>query len=562
MDRARRGELAWVALWAGGVVGLSLLPYLASWWLTPDGYAFTGALANHQDYFSYLAKMRQATEGAWLLRLPYASEPHGPAPIFPQYVLLGKLVALTGLAPPVVYHAARALSGLFLLGAGYWFIARVVVSLEARRTAFLLLALGGGLTWLTSFFGYLAADATIPESNTFYSLFSNVHFPLASGLLALVFLVALSSWPELGWRWMALGGAAGGSLALLQPFLMATLATVGLAWSLLLVARGRHIQRPALRPSLLLLVLPPGALLLALAGPLYTDPVLAQWTAQNYTPSPPPWSYLAGYGLLAPLALVGLWLLLRRQDRPSTLRQAQDTAGSGHRGLVTPEGVLLLVVWGCVGALLLYAPVPYQRRLSEGYHIPVSVLAAVGLHGALLAHLGQRAGALARAGAIGFSAVGSLMLAGASVLGAAVVREPFYLPRDDVAALAWLGTGTMATDLVLASPTVGNLIPAWSSARVYWGHPFETMDAAAKQQRAQEFYRAETLPAARCDFLREVGISLVYAGPLERRLGDWDPATQPGLAAAFRSGPVAIYRVASCAQVAVGAVAAQGSPGG
>ena len=524
-----RGEVAWAGLLAAGVVMLSTMPYLLAWWLTPPGYVFTGILANPMDAFSYLAKMREATQGAWLLHLPYASEPHPGALLYPQYVFLGKVVALTGFAPVFVFHGGRILAGLLLLGASYALIVAIVSDAAARRTAFMLLTTSGGLTWATSSFGFLAADVMIPESNTFHSLFSSVHFPLATGLLVLVALVGYRSFPAFRWSRMALAGALNAVVVLLQPFMLFSEALVGAVWAALLLVK-RKLPWEALRPAVLLAFAIPAPILVLLMQELYGDPVLAQWTAQNITLSPLPWSYLAGYGLLAPLALMGLVAAWRHAE----------AAG------LTDKGALLLVAWVVAIPPALYLPVAWQRRLSEGYHIPLSLLAAVGLHYYVLARLEGRARGYVRALTIGFGALGSLFLAATMVYGAGVALEPQYLSHDDSAALGWLSRSATANELVLASPTIGNLVPAWSDARVYWGHPFETLDAIQKRQHVVEFYDSGTSAEARCAFLRAAGVTMVYAGPVELGLGGVSFEEHPGLEVLHRSGRVTIFKVVPC----------------
>ena len=59
----------------------------------------------------------------------------GPALLFPQYVLLGKLGALTGLPAPLLYHLARVGCGAVLLLAAYRFLAAVITELAVRRLA-------------------------------------------------------------------------------------------------------------------------------------------------------------------------------------------------------------------------------------------------------------------------------------------------------------------------------------------------------------------------------------------------------------------------------------------
>ena len=105
----------WFWGWSAAVLAAAALPYLLAWALAPNGYQFTGMLANPQDGYSYVAKIRLAAEGGWSGQIPYAVQPHGDAPVYPQYVLLGKVSAVTGAPPVLVYHGARITAAAFLL---------------------------------------------------------------------------------------------------------------------------------------------------------------------------------------------------------------------------------------------------------------------------------------------------------------------------------------------------------------------------------------------------------------------------------------------------------------
>ena len=118
-----KSEWRWALLWAVVIVGLTCLPYLIAWQLAPEGTQYTGLLINHLDGESYYAKMRQGARGDWLFHLPFTPEPHEGTFIFAFYLALGQLAGALNVPIPVVYHIARAGSGLFFLLVGYRFIA-------------------------------------------------------------------------------------------------------------------------------------------------------------------------------------------------------------------------------------------------------------------------------------------------------------------------------------------------------------------------------------------------------------------------------------------------------
>src|SRR3989304_1440130 len=106
--------LFWVA--GSGVVLIAVMtPYLLASWGQPPGFVFSGLLINPVDGFSYLAKMRQGTGGAWLFHLPYAAEPGSGALLFLYYLGLGHLQRGSGVDPLVVFHGARLLGTAVML---------------------------------------------------------------------------------------------------------------------------------------------------------------------------------------------------------------------------------------------------------------------------------------------------------------------------------------------------------------------------------------------------------------------------------------------------------------
>jgi hypothetical protein len=522
------GELRWATAWTLAATGLATLPYLAAWLLTPPGYQYTWVLSSPGDLFSYFAKIQQSASGAWLLGLSYTSEPHAPALLFPQYVLLGKLAALTGLPGPLLYHLLRIVAGIVLLLVAYRFIAAVCASVSVRRTAFLFTALGGGLSWITSSFGAVGVEVTIPESNTFHTLLANPHFALSTAALLAIAMLLLTAAPRFPWRAMVQASGLAAAAVVMQPFFVMLMFCVGGLWAALVVWR-LGLRSVTLSPSLAL----PALATVAAGGFMWLQvqgsPVMAGWTTQNLTISPPPLHLAIGYGLLLPFALLGLVVAWR----------TPEAAG------LTRSGALLLIAWTIAVPLMFYAPVAWQRRLTEGAHVPLSVLAAAGLW-----WCGQRmpqpAWRWLRAGVMATLAAGTLWMVIFMLVGAQHLRIPFYLPQDDAAALDWLHGHAASGEVVLASPLMGNAIPGWAPVRAYWGHPFETVDSNTKLARVTQFFSPGATANERCRLMADAGAGYVYEGAVERRDLGGTLAGQPGLTPVFQAQGAAIYRVAAC----------------
>ncbi len=508
----RRSEWTWVVVVAACVVALASLPYIVVYLLTPSDLRFLGVLINPLDGDSYLAKMQIGAQGGWLFHLPYTAQEHPGALLFLFHILLGHIAAWMRLPIPLMYHLVRILAGFAVLLAAYGLVTRVTQDLTERRIAFLFVALSSGLGWLAVMFNHLdTSDLVIPESNTFYSLQINPHFPLAMALMIGMFVGVAGNGavPSRVWRTVALA-IASLSLVVVQPFaLVPVYATLGV-YVILRWWREGHIAWPPVWTVVIT-----GAVTLPLAGYTFwitqADPVLRGWTAQNVTPSPPVWEYILGYGLILVLAMPGaVWAARRRSDVD-----------------------LMLLAWVGVTALLLYAPFALQRRFSLGLHVPLAVLAAMGL--CRVAKGRKRVTGTALAVTLPTTALVILLALG----GGLGHNSKLLVSADEAAAMDWLREHTSRDALVLASPEMGLFIPAWSGRRVVYGHPFETLDAERTKARVEAFFAGGTGDAERQTSLRDWRVAFVFVGQRERALGLAGPL--PGREV-FHNATVTIYQ--------------------
>ena len=200
-------------------------------------------------------------------------------------------------------------------------------------------------------------------------------------------------------------------------------------------------------------------LLLYLYSATQADAVLRAWSQQNQTPSPPPIDYLLGYGLLWIFAFFGARQAWRRKS----------------------DWDVLLLVWIVVTLPMLYAPFPLQRRLSLGLHVPIGILAAIGLTEIVRTRWPRRA-------LIGVTLLTSVFIELALFGGAAAHDPRIYLTTNEAAALSWLQAHAPHDAVVLASPEMGGFIPAFAGQRVVYGHPYETVNAKVREQQVKDFF--------------------------------------------------------------------------
>ncbi len=521
-----------VWLFAAALILVAQTPYLAGYLNTPPGGAFTGNAFEQTrvDYNSHLAKMQIGLRGGWRYRILFTPEEHPGIFIQPFYIALGHVARLTGLAPVSVYHLARTVFTLAMMIAIWAFVARFLPEDGTRWAALLLATVVGGLGWAL----YLVAPAQaadlapiefwLLDAYTFLAALTFPHFAASIALLLGFFLV-LDRWlvaPD--WRriaWLTLGSLL---LGWLQPFdLLLTGLVVGVL--VLLALAGRRLSL-----AQALMLAPVAAAHLLAVGYHYvaleSDPVWRAFAAQNLTLSPPPVYYLLGY----------CWLLV-----PAVVGGVRLRRGAG-------AGLRLPVVWVLVTALLLYAPLPTQRRFLLGVQVPLAALAAAGLEQGRQWWL-RRGGTAGRwrwlfTAVLSFSALTHALFVLSAITSVTPTARPrLFLGADELAALAWLREQPPETVILAAFPSGGQAV-AFSGRRAYLGHWIETPDFEARSQQVSAFFDPAAMSdAERLALLEGAGIDCVWHDDAARALGPWSPGEADFLRAAFASDSVTVYEV-------------------
>jgi hypothetical protein len=556
-----RAEWRWLLVASALVLAVASLPTVFAAEQADADHVFTGFIYNNEDGNSYLGKMQLGAQGEWLFHIFYTAEPTTEVLAFPFHLVLGQLAAALGLSLVLVYHLARVVFGLILLLTVYTFLARFTPDVAVRRTAWTLVAVGGGLGWLLVLVGlspWLDAyplEFWVPEGFAFLVLLNLPHLAAAQSLLYGALMGLLDVAAGAGAERALLAGLMGLGMTLIVPFYAVILAAAAGAWLLALTIRHRAIPwRPI--GSALLVGVQSGPLVAYTAIVWSTDPSMQAWTSQNTILSPHPMHYLLAYAPMLIPAVVGGRMLVQRDD-----------------------AALLPVAWLALVPVLIYLPFTLQRRLIGGAQVPLALMAGLGLvtgfasRPAGLSHtsgsgqspvsrpgwsprpaLRSRGGSTAPAPAgmprtalVGYLAVASLSTAVliAGLLGTARQKAPpAYRPAGEIAAIDWLAAHAGPDETVLSGYAAGNLIPARAGVRVFYGHSVETFDFAHKREMVRRFFEADTDDAWRQALLEDYGIAYVFYGPEEQALGAWDIATAPYLTPGYDTGEVAIYHVA------------------
>jgi hypothetical protein len=513
-------------------MALTTLPYVVGYAAQTSAWRFGGFLIGVDDGNSYIAKMGEGARGAWLFTLPYSSEPQRGVLIYTFYLALGKLAGTNHDTQVLVFHLARVVFGFALMLVSYRFLAEFLPRVYQRRVALALVALGGGLGWLLTLlgwgqlFGSLPIDFYSPETYSFLILYLLPHLAAARCL----FLLGLLAY------WRGRGVAAGllfFGVSLIQPLY------VIVAWAILTAdfvlgwwAARRNTQSAiqntqpsavrAPRPtpqawrSLIVTTGLSAPLVLYTLALFATDPLINQWGKQNVLFSPHPLHYLFGYGVLLLLAAFGWRAFAHRWPR-----LARFTAA-----------------WAVAVPFLIYAPLSTQRRLIEGFQLPLVAVAVWGLTVTL-----RRLRRWILIPVLALTLPTSAVLLAGGVGGALVLVEPIFHPADQLAAFDWLTHHAQAGQVALATYGTGNALPAYTPLIAYIGHGSETVFLSAKEGRVIRFYQSATSDADRRQLLAEGRIAFVILHAHERNRADFNPDAVNYLRWRFSSGDYSIYEV-------------------
>jgi hypothetical protein len=527
------------------VMLITSLPYAIGFAVQDMGYRFTGFLFAVEDGNSYIAKMVSGTNGSWLFRTPYTAFPQKGAMMYLPYLLLGKLAWPPGLHEQLVaiYQLFRIGAGILVILAIYDFLAFFIINERLRRLGLVLITLGGGLGWILvlsgneKWLGSIPLEFYSPETFGFLGIFGLPHLAFARACMLWAILAYLRSIDPVNQTYSLARQVIKLSVfwflaGVMQPLTAMAIGIVliihlsGIAiWQIWLETHGSSANWATWRRLVRLVIaagILPGLLVLYNAWEIFRDPFLKTWAAQNILQSPHPLHYLLAFGLLVPYALFGGYALLRDNPRKGWL----------------------IVGWALALPVLAYIPVNVQRRLPEGEWVAWVLLAMVALEVKSIAE--QRSGMVKRRLIfVPFLLLfpSTLLIFATGILSSSHAMLPVFRPADEVAIFEFLGQNSPPDGVVLTSYETGNALPAWAPLRVVIGHGPESVNLAELRPLVNQFYESSSIDEQRLELLRRFNVNYVFWGPIERKLGSWDPGQASYLKLIHQVGEYQVFEV-------------------
>jgi hypothetical protein len=246
------------------------------------------------------------------------------------------------------------------------------------------------------------------------------------------------------------------------------------------------------------------------------DPIWNQWSTQNIIASPNPFHFVLSYGPYLILSAFGLKEL--KQQHSDFWR--------------------LSVAWMILIPILIYMPIGFQRRLIEGFQIPLVILATFGL-----TSFTTQFQKWLIPSALTILIPSSLILITGATISVLNPAEPAFRPIDEIAIYKWLEKNARSDEILLGSHPTGNILPAYTSLTPFIGHSVETAYFKEKMALVVAFYQTETSDIERQSLIQERQIDYVFFGPHEKELGEIDPSGLPYLIKRFEQGEYSVYEV-------------------
>jgi hypothetical protein len=436
------------------------LPYLAGLMAGNDQNTFSGLILNPIDGYSYYAKMAQGYQGNWLFQLPFTAEPGPPVFLFFYYILLGHISRLVHLSIPLVYHLARIFGFLFLSVQLWKFIIHNLALKNISNVwCFLFIFFASGMGWIPLLMGYQSGDLVIPEAYPFYASLINPHFPLGIALFILI-LDELLKKDKTSYLKLIIATIA---FAVIMPFGSVILCIVISVFWLF----RKNADKKMLLPKLLLICIPATVIV----GYQYYETIfhesLVIWNQQNITPTPPPWDILISFSPMIFFAFFSL-----RKWKESNHVPVQQ----------------IMMIWLAICLLMIFMPFPFQRRFMFSMAIPVSIIGLFWMND--LIENSQHAEQIKKLSFV-FPLISIVLLIVISFFAVIGKSSYSFLSAGEVDLYNWISS-LENNEVVLANPEIAVKIPGFTGHRVYYGHPYETVNAEEKLQNVEEWFACQS----------------------------------------------------------------------
>ena len=443
-----------VLLWAILIALIASFPYIYGFLREDEifGVYLGRSAVNSADTYIFLSHIESVKQGEILLPNLYSSDPRDAYFVKPIYIVLGLVARIFNLNSLLVFHVSRFILSVLLMFTIWVLLGLILFKFRDKFLALVLVSTSTGLGALLKDKLPASIDLWVPEANTFFSTTEAPHF-IWSQIGILILMITLLKFHSTQKVILLVIGSVVSALVVLEhPYLIPFL----LLFPTLFLIISSDNMRAFLINCTAVVALPFFVSLLLYIS-YQNSSGLSLYSKQVILLTPPVINLISGYGLLIPLAIYGI-----------------------VKGKTSDSSKYLLIIWASYLLLLINMPLPFQRRLLEGLHLPIAISASLAL---IRWNLKTNFVKLLLIGILGFLSITNVYQIKYAIDDIASDTSDSYshhIYKEDSEGLLWIRDNSQPQDLILANFYYSNIIPGITGRYVYNGHLFNTIDSRNK----------------------------------------------------------------------------------
>jgi len=488
----------------------------------------------------YYANIAQVKEGHGLLDNLFSNEKNAARLFNIIWLAIGFFAYLFHLTPVWAYQIARIILTPVFLFVLYKFINYCLLGYTNYQKKFCFLysifasGLGTFALVLKNFVPSLidkfsvSMDFWVPEGSNFLILFNSPHFLASLTLIILIFYCILLCAETKLLRYSLMAGILALALLSFHPYYALTIFGVPLVYFLVLFIKNKKIIPSLIYNYLIFGILAMPAILYYVF--IYSTNLPFQMKILQYkSPTPGFDVFFISYGLGLLCAILAIIFIIKKKKLDNIK--------------------LFLIIWFLISILLIYSPVAYQRRLVEGFQIPLTILAFIGLV-AIYNFLKNKSQIIRTLRMYEILPIFVLLFCFSNAIFylmdlkyLSFKSDITYTPQAIITALDWYKNQTSEKETILSVPLNGNLIPGLISRRVFIGHGSETVNYEKKLNQIIWFFKDSQNDEAKKEFIKDNQIDYLFYSIREKALGQFNPQSKNYLKQVYDNNGVSIYKV-------------------
>ncbi len=530
-------ERLFIVILAVLLIIVTTLPYLYGYLTAPKNtYFLAVSTLNRVDYPNYFSYIEQAKSGHWLFKDLYTTETQPRIILNLFFLTLGLIAKAFHLSALQIFQASRIILIPVFLFIFYVFISFLFKKKQKRKICLFLVCFSSGLgVWFLPLLSNFLPrqqpmDLWPPEAITFLTLYTNPLFIFSLILIVLIFFLMLLALENKNYKYALIAGLLGLFLFQVHPYHFPTVFLVLSLFWLILFFKEKQINWLFFKYCLILFIVSLPSLFYywwLSSTHWLTIHRISQAAPAGFTP---PWfSFLIGYGLLIPLVLIGIYNLLK--------------CGKINKA------TLFLITWLGAQIFLIYSPLPLQRKMSEGLHLIICILATSGiffLYQELKKRISYQKLKLFKNKFL-WSILFFFLFFSSNIF--IVAKDltyfpyPYFsVPEGIIEAMTWLKKNSSEESRILSRYDLraANLIPAFAVRKTYVGHGVETIDFKKKKQETSWFFETNNHDQEKQAFLKTNKIDYLFFRKENNEV--FQPQKKEYLEEIFENKKVSIYQ--------------------